>query len=435
MWFDLGLILFLILMNGVFAMAEMAIVSARKVRLRQSAGKGSKGAAKAAELAEQPSRFLSTVQVGITSIGILSGALGERAIVDHLQTSLAAIPRLAPYAHEIALTAMVVAITYVSLIIGELVPKRLALLRPESIAAFFARPMHGLSLMTLPLVKFLSISTDLVLRIFGARRPDEPSVTEEEIKLLLEQATVEGIFEPAEQQLVENILRLDDRKVGAIMTPRKDIVHLDVHKPFERNRQTIIDHPHWIIPLCRDGLDNIIGFVKTKDLLNRMLSGEKPDLMELLTPALFVPNSLSLMQVLEQFKKSHLHTALVVDEYGELDGLVSLSDILEAIVGDIPSETGAEEPQAVRREDGSWLVDGMLDSDRLKDLFGLDELPEEQAGNFHTVGGFVMLRLGNVPKVTDWFEFEGLRFEVVDMDRHRVDKVLITALPQPSAGA
>lgn len=431
MWFDIGLILLLIVMNGLFAMAEIAIVSARKMRLRQSADKGSKGASRALELAEQPTRFLSTVQVGITSIGILSGALGERAVVEQLQARLAEVPELSPYAHEIAMTAMVIVITYVSLIIGELVPKRLALLRPEPIAAFFSRMMHTLSLLALPVVKVLSVSTDLILRLLGARRPNEPTVTEEEIKLLLEQATMEGIFERTEQQLVENILRLDDRKVGAIMTPRKDIVFLDVQKPFERNRQTIMDHPHWIIPLCRDGLDNIVGFVKTKDLLNRMLSGEKADLMALNTPALFVPNSLSLMQVLEQFKKSHLHTALVVDEYGELDGLVSLSDILEAIVGDIPSETDDEEPQAVRREDGTWLVDGMLDSDRLKELFGLPALPEEQTGNFHTVGGFVMLRLGNVPKVTDSFEYEGLRFEVVDMDRNRVDKVLVSATPTP----
>jgi putative hemolysin len=431
MWFDFGLIFFLIILNGLFAMSEMAIVSARKVRLGQLADKGSKGATKALELAQQPTHFLSTVQVGITSIAILSGALGERVISDHLQAYFITIPELAPYARELALASMVITITYLSLIVGELVPKRLALIHPESVAAFLARPMYLLSLAALPLVKLLSFSTDLALRLMGVRRPDEPTVTEEEIKVLLEQGTVEGVFERTEQQLVENILRLDDRKVGAIMTPRKDIVYLDIQKPFERNRQTIIDHPHWIIPLCNDGLDNIIGFVKTKDLLNRMLLGDKADLMELITPALFVPNSLSLMQVLEQFKKSHLHTALVVDEYGELDGLVSLSDILEAIVGDIPSETSSEEPQAVRREDGSWLVDGMLDIERLKELFDLAHLPEEQMGNFHTVGGFVMLRLGNVPKVTDVFEFEGLRFEVIDMDRNRVDKVLVTSILPP----
>ena len=432
MWFDIGLILFLIVMNGLFAMSEIAIVSARRVRLQHAAEKGSKGAARALELAEQPGRFLSTIQVGITSIGILSGALGERVIADQLHDYFLTVPELSTYAHELSLTIMVATITYISLIIGELVPKRLALLRPEGIAAFFARPMHLLSVVALPLVKLLSVSTDLVLRALGVRPPDEPSVTEEEIKVLLEQATVEGVFERSEQQLVENILRLDDRKVGAIMTPRKDIVYLDIQKPFERNRQTITEHPHWILPLCNDGLDNLIGFVKTKDLLNRMLAGEKADLMELLTPALFVPNSLSLMQVLEQFKKSHLHTAIVVDEYGELDGLVSLSDILEAIVGDIPSDASDEEPQVVRREDGSWLIDGMLDIERFKELFDLALLPEEQMGNFHTVGGFVMLRLGNVPRVTDCFEFEGLRFEVIDMDRNRVDKVLVTEVAVPA---
>lgn len=428
MWFDIGLILILILVNGLFAMSEMAIVSARRVRLGQAAEKGSRGAARALELAEQPSHFLSTIQVGITSIGILSGALGERIVSDQLQASFAAIPSLAPYAKELALASMVVTITYASLIIGELVPKRLALIHPETVATLVSRPMHGLSRIALPLVKLLSFSTDLVLRVLGVRRPEQPTVTEEEIKVLLEQGTVEGVFERTEQQLVENILRLDDRKVGAIMTPRKDVIYLDTQKPFDRNRQTIIDHPHWIIPLCNEGLDNVVGFVKTKDLLNRMLVGQKADLMELITPALYVPNSLSLMQVLEQFKKSHLHTALVVDEYGELDGLVSLSDILEAIVGDIQSEMNSEEPQVVQREDGSWLVDGMLDVDRFKELFSLEHLPEEQMGNFHTVGGFVMLRLGNVPKVTDTFEFEGLRLEVIDMDRNRVDKVLVTSI-------
>lgn len=424
----IGLVLFLIFINGLFAMSEMAIVSARKSRLQQRADKGGAGEIRALELAAQPSRFLSTVQVGITTIGVLNGALGEATISAQIEPLLLEVEELKPYAHQISMAITVFAITYLSLIIGELVPKRLALLHAEAIAAAVARPMHVLSLIALPLVKLLSVSTDIVLRLFGARPIRQPSITEEEIKLLLQQGIQEGVFEQVEQELVENILRLDSRKVGAIMTPRKDIVYLDITKTYEANRGILTDYPHWIIPLCRGGVDNVLGFLKTKDLLNRLLAGEKPGLAELVTPALFVPNSLSLMQLLEHFKQSHLQTALVVDEYGELTGLVTLTDVLEAIVGAIASETTAEDPQISQREDGSWLVDGMLDIDKFKQLFGLEALPEEENGNFHTMAGFVMLRLGNVPKVTDAFEFANLRFEVMDMDRNRVDKILVSRI-------
>jgi putative hemolysin len=430
---QIGLILLLIIVNGLFAMSEMALVSARKSRLRQLAERGGAGEMRALELSAQPSRFLSTVQVGITTIGILSGALGEAALTSQLEPWVAGVPELAPYADKISLAITVSAITYLSLIIGELVPKRIALLHAERIAATVARPMDWLSLIALPVVKLLSLSTDLVLRLFGIRPIRQPSVTEEEIKLLLQQGTQEGVFVETEQELVENILRLDTRKVGAIMTPRKDITYLDITKPYEVNRGILMDHPHWIIPLCRGGVDNVLGFIKTKDVLNRLLEGYKPDLAELVTPALFVPNSLSLMQLLEHFKQSHLQTALVVDEYGELTGLVTLTDVLEAIVGDIASEMGEEEPLASQREDGSWLIDGMLDIERFKELFDLEELPEEKKGNFHTIAGFVMLRLGNVPKVTDTFDYENLHFEVVDMDRNRVDKVLVSRIPKAPA--
>lgn len=431
MAFEFGLILLLIFLNGIFAMSEMAIVSARRVRLQQLAEGGSGGAAKALELAEQPTRFLSTIQVGITSIGILSGALGEDAIAEPLLPYLEQIPQLAPYAEELALAVTVVVITYLSLIVGELVPKRLALNFPERIAAWIARPMHGLSLVLLPAVKLLSLSTELVLWLLRIKPKKEPTVTEEEIKILLEQGTEEGVFEEAEQQFMENILRLGDRKVGAIMTPRKDIVCLDLQKPFEENRRRILEHTHWVLPLCNDGLDNIVGFVKTKDLLDRVLQGDRPDLRAIAVNELFVPDSLTLMELLEEFRKSHLHTALVVDEYGEIDGLVALGDVLEAIVGDLPAGGRADRPDIVRRDDGSWLIDGMVDIDRLKELFDLDELPEERDGRFNTVGGFVMLRLGRVPKASDCFEFQDLRLEVVDMDGNRVDKILVSQMHEP----
>ncbi len=427
---ELSLILLLIFLNGVFAMSEMAIVSARKVRLQQLGESGNRGAYKALELAEQPTRFLSTIQVGITSIGILSGALGEEAIAKPLLPYLQSIPSVAPYADKLALTVTVLVITYLSLIVGELVPKRLALNFPERIAALIARPMHGLSLAALPAVKLLSYSVELALWLLQIKPKNEPSITEEEIKLLLAQGTKEGVFEESEYRFMENILRLDDRKVGSIMTPRKDIIWLDLHKSFEENRQLIVDHTHLVLPLCDGGLETITGFVKTKDILDRVLMGDQTELSKIAVNMLFVPDSMTLMGLLEQFRNAHLHTALVVDEYGEIDGLVALSDVLEAIVGNLPAGGQEEKPNIVQREDGSWLVDGMLDIHQLKEQFNLNELSKQRDEDFHTVGGFVMLHLGHLPKATDHFEFEGLRFEVLDMDGNRVDKVLISQIPK-----
>jgi len=432
MSYQLGLILLLICLNGAFAMSEMALVSARKVRLQQLAESGDAGAATALELAQQPTRFLSTVQVGITTIGILSGALGESAVADPLKPWLETIPPLRPYAAQMALAATVIAITFTSLVVGELVPKRLALHQPEAIARWAARPLHWLSLAALPVVKALTLTTDLVLWLLRVRAQRDPSITEEEIKVLLAQGTEEGVFEESEQKFMENILRLDDRKVGAILTPRKEVVYLDLSKPFDENRRRILDHQHWILPLCRGGWDEVVGLVKTKDLLNRMLLDAEPDLEAIASPALFVLDSLTLMEVLEQFRAAQLHSALVVDEYGEIEGLVALSDVLQAIVGDLPSSAGDSDPDYIQREDGSWLIDGRVPVDILQDLFDLDPQPDGDRSEFHTVGGFVMLHLGRIPKSSDHFCHAGLRVEVVDMDGHRVDKILVSRLPSDS---
>ena len=426
MFADAAVLLLLILLNGIFAMSEIAIVSSRRVRLQQMAEDGRPGAQRALELADDPTRFLSTIQVGITTIGILTGAIGEASFTEHLREPLAQIPAFEPHADTLAFVIMVILVTYLSLIVGELVPKRLAMIRPESIAMRVSRPMHWLSAFGRPVVRLLSLSTDFILRVLRARRPSEPSVTEEEIKVLMEQGTEEGVFERAEQELVENILLLDNRRVGAIMTPRMDIVFVDMREPFAVNRQRILDDAHSEIPVCDGGLENVVGFVKSKALLRRLLLGEAVDLAALSERPLFVPKTLTLMQLLEHFKRSHLHTALVVDEYGEVTGLVSLNDVLEAIVGDLPSGGGEGEAEAVQREDGSWLIDGMMDLHEIKQRFDLEDLPGEETGNVHTLSGYVMLRLGRVPKVTDGFEVAGLRFEVVDMDGHRVDKVLVT---------
>ena len=424
---DLTLLLALIVINGLFAMSEIAIVSSRRSRLQQFADEGSSGAKSAIELSESPTRFLSTVQVGITSIGILSGAIGESTVAEHLRLLLLEVPWVAPYAQPLSLVGMVLILTYFSLIIGELVPKRIAMQRPEVIAMLVAKPMQSLSSIASPLVLLLSVSTDTVLRLLGARNSTEPTVTEEEIKVMIEQGTEEGVFDRAEQELVSNVLRLDDRNVGAVMTPRKDVVFLDSQQNAEENRNRLCDTPHTVIPLCEGSLDHVIGLIRTNDVLESLLRGEQIDFLRLAKAPLFVPKTITLMQLLEHFKRAHLPAALVIDEYGEVVGIATVNDVIEAIVGDLPGDV-AEDPLMVQREDGSWLVDGMLDLDRLKELIGVDTLPEEELGNFHTIGGLAMLQLGRVPRTGDVFELEGHRIEVLDMDKNRVDKLLISVI-------
>lgn len=419
----------LIILNGVFAMSEIAVVSARKTRLQQWADEGSQSAAAALELANEPGRFLSTIQVGITTIGILSGAIAEAAVSEALAEKLAQIPLMEHYSQAIATGIVVVTITYLSVVIGELVPKRLGLFNPEVIASAIARPMQWLARVSFPVVRFFNFSSDAILRLVGGRQSGEPPVTEEEIKVLMEQGTEAGIFEESEQELVSNILRLDEQRVGAIMTPRVDIFYVDLEEPYEDNKEKLLGSPYSRMPVCKGGLDNVMGILESKALVRQSLRGEALDFTSLLERPLYVPNSISSMELLETFKKNRVHIALVVDEYGEIQGLVTMNDVLEAIVGDIASDQEETDPDAVRREDGSWLLDGMLSLDKFKEIFELEELEDEDKGNFHTLGGFVMLRLGRVPVVADRFEWEGLRFEVMDMDRHRVDKMLVSRLP------
>ncbi|MEO8628586.1 MAG: hemolysin family protein [Betaproteobacteria bacterium] len=430
---DILILAFLILLNGGFSMAEIAVVSARKSRLQQSAEEGDTGAAAALALASDPSHFLSTTQVGITSIGILSGAFGEATLSKSLGQALAQIPLIAPYSNAIALAIVVLIITYVSLIIGELVPKRLALHNPEAFASAAARPMAALSRVAFPLVRILSASTDFVIKVLGARASTEPPVSEAEINVLMEQGAEAGVFEETEKQIVSNILRLDEQRIGALMTPRLDILFLDIEDAYEDNRHKLIESPYSRLPVCKGGTDNVLGIVQAKELLARALSGQPFDLLSSVRPPLYVPNSITAMQLLETFKKNGYHVALVVDEYGELQGLVTMNDVLEAIVGDIGSEDTQTDPLAVKREDGSWLLDGMLPVEDFKKLFDIDELPDEESGSYHTISGFVMMQLGRVPVVPDHFEWGGFRFEVVDMDRSRIDKVLVAPakLPDP----
>jgi putative hemolysin len=425
---DVLLVVLLILLNGVFAMSEIAIVSSRRARLLQMAEAGSAGARCALELASEPTRFLSSVQVGITSIGILNGAIGDGAIAERIRLSLEQVPALARYAEGIALAIMVILLTYASLILGELVPKRLALNHPETIAAMIARPMDVLARIGRPVVAVLSASTDTILRLFGVRGTKQPAVTVEEIKVLLEQGAEEGIVEASEHEMVTNVLNLDERHVGSVLTPRSDIVYLDVRATLEQNMDRLRQNPYTVLPLCDGGLDHVLGFVRSSRVFEQLLDRQTLDLPALAEPALFVPETITLMKLLQQFKRTHLPVALVVDEFGDVEGLVSLSDVTASIVGDLPVEPG-EEPMIVQRDDGSWLLDGSLDIDTVIRTLDAESLIDDEARHhYHTLGGFMMLVLGRVPRTGDVCERRGFRFEVVDMDGNRVDRVMVTPL-------
>lgn len=427
---EILVILLLLVANGVFAMSEIAVVSARKARLQQMANQGDTKARAALGLAESPNRFLSTVQIGITLVGIFAGAFGGATLSRSLSGYLNRFPFLSPYSHAIAFTVVVLGITYLSLVIGELVPKRLALNSPEKIAAAVAGPMQLLAAIASPVVHLLSTSTELVLKLFGVESSSsEPLVTEEEIKVLIQQGTEAGMFEVAEQDMVERVFRLGDQPVSALMTPRPDIVWLDLNDPMEENRRKMATISHNRFPVCQDELDNVLGVMQVNDVLAQSIAGKALNLAESLRQPLFVPETTQALKVLELFKQSGTHIALAVDEYGVIQGLVTLTDILEAIVGDLPS-IESHESSAVQREDGSWLLDGMLSVEKFKELFGIKELPGEQQSNYQTLGGFVITYLGRIPAAADHFEWGGFRFEVMDMDGNRVDKMLV--MPKPS---
>jgi len=436
---DIALIFLLILLNGVFAMSEIAVVSSRRARLQGLADDGNPGAHAALALNYEPSGFLSTVQVGITTVAILSGMIGETVLADPLTAWLSGFSEIEPYARGIALTVVVVGLTYFSVVIGELVPKRMALFAPENIAARIARPMIWLERAARPLVWLLSSSSGLLLRLIGARRKDEPPVTNAEIKMLMEQGAEAGVFHASEQEIVSNVLRLDEQRVGAIMTPRRDIIAIDLDAADDELRHRIAASPHSRIVVCRDGLDHIVGVLQTGNLLKRSLSGEllrREDVEAAVTPPLYLPEAMTTTQLLENFRRARLKLALIVDEYGDLQGLVTLTDVLTAIVGEVSLPETPEQHDMAQRDDGSWLMDGDVTVERVKTVLEIDEeLPGQEENAFHTLGGFVMHRLGRVPTASDHFEYAGWRFEVMDMDRNRVDKVLIASATPPRADA
>jgi putative hemolysin len=423
------LILFLLLVtNGFFAMSEIAILSARKVRLQQEVVRDNEKARTALDLASHPNQFLSTIQIGITLIGILAGAFGGATISGRLAYHLEKIPAVSAYADLISVGVVVLFITYFSLIIGELVPKRVALNNAEGISIAVARPMKALSAIASPIVHLLSISTDVIIRLLalaGIRPSHGPPVTEEELKLLVQQGTQVGVFEEAEQDMIEGVLRLGGRRVGALMTPRSQIAWIDLSDPPEEIRGKIMSSPHSIFPVAENDVENILGMVHTKEMLVQFLQGRPLDLRALIKEPVFVPETMPALKLLELFKQRRMSVALIVNEYGGFEGLVTHNDLLEGIAGDLSLAGAESEPKAVQRDDGSFLVDGLLHIDRLKELLDVDRLPGEEGGHFQTVGGFVVHQLGTIPKTGQSFHWGGYRFEVVDMDWPRVDKVLI----------
>lgn len=423
---EILIVLLLLLLNGVFVMSEMSVVSSRKARLQQQANEGNPRAERVLRLMQEPTIFLSTVQIGITLIGILMGAVSGSALAAPLADALRGLSLTEGSAHALAFGSIVVIITVLTVLLGELVPKRIALHEPERIAAVLSGPMAILSSVFKPLVWLFSRGTDLILNLFNIRPSEEPPVTEEEIQLLIDQGTEAGVIQASEQDMVEGVFSLNDSRVYSLMTPRTEIIWLDIKDSAEEIRRKIVESPYSRFPVCQNSLDTILGIVKARDLLAPPgLSSDGFRLKDKLRPAFYVPETMFASRALEVFKEKHAELMLVIDEFGSLQGLLTLDDIIEEIVGDIEVE-----PQATQRQDGSWLLDGLLPVDDFKEIFKVEKLPHES--EYESLSGFVMLTLGRVPQAADHFEWNGLRFEVMDMDGRRVDKVLVTTLPPRS---
>ena len=426
---DLALLGFLILLNGGFAMSEMALTASRKARLTVMVETGDRLARAALDLHENPTKFLSVVQIGITSIGVLNGIVGEAAFSEPLAIWLVATLSISAKAAAVSATALVVmCITMLTIVFGELVPKRIGQMFPERVARVVAQPMEWMSWIARPLVKLLSWSTETTLRLLGVHGGPARGVTEEEIAASLEEGVDAGVIEAHEHQMVRNVFRLDDRPVGSMMIPRNEIVWLDAAAPREELLRVVTDAEHSRYPVCRGGLDDVLGIVSAQSLLQQSLRGAEVVLTDHLQAAVFVPETLSGMELLEHFRASDVQLVFVVDEYGEVQGVITVRDVLEAITGEFTSPEDTD-TWAVQRADGSWLFDGLIPVPELKDRLAVKELPEEDRGRYNTLAGMVMLLLGRLPQTTDTVDWEGWRFEVVDLDGKRVDKVLVSRLP------
>jgi putative hemolysin len=422
--FEIIILSLLILTNGLFAMSELAVVTARPSRLKEMADTGTRGAKAALELSDAPNRFLSTVQVGITLIGILAGAFGGSTIARELNNAMSGIPALAPYAQGISIFIVVGAITFASVVFGELVPKRIALTNPERIASAVSPPMTLLSRLAKPVVRLLSLTTEGVLRLLGIDSSNESAVSEEEIRVLVRESAQAGNIDEMEQQIVERVFTFGDQTLESLMTPRRAVIGLNINDSQETNRHIVQESPHTRFPVYEVDLDNIIGIARSKDLLAGCLSNDTFAPRASLRDPLYLPGTMNTLQALERFKESGTDIGLVLDEFGGLDGIVTLIDILEALVGDIPTAAELSEPLIVPRDDGSYLVDGLLAIDEFREAFNVKGMPGEEI--YQSLGGFVIHMIGAIPKTGDSFDWNNWHFEVVDMDNYRIDKILIT---------
>ena len=434
---DILIILFLILLNGVFAMSELALVSAKRLRLEKQAGEGSRGALAALKLADNPSHFLSTVQVGITLIGIFNGAFGEASLVARMLPWLESMPATQPYAYQIALAVVVVCITFASIILGELVPKRIAMQYPEAMATLIAPPLRLLSTVMSPFVKLLALTTEAITRLLGIGKQKDETPTEEDITGMIKEGTDAGVFEKTEYDIVSRALRLDDRHLKALMTPRVDVTFVDIEGERAHLLQCIADSRFSRFPVCRGDRSRVIGFIHTGDLFEQAVRAGSLDAIDLeaaVQEILYVPESVSAMGVLELFKKNNAELALIVDEYGDIQGLVTMTDLMSALVGDVTVIGEEHDPDAVQREDGSWLFDGGVALDRFRDIFTTPlRFPAEESGAYHTLAGFLLYQFGYIPRPSETLDWDEYRFEVLDMDGNRIDRILVTHTPAPPA--
>jgi putative hemolysin len=430
---EVAILFALIFLNGLFAMSEIALVTARKARMQKLVDEGDHAAAAAVKLGEDPTRFLSTIQIGITSIGVLNGIVGEAALAAPLSDWLSSLGVAVPYSTYGATGLVVVVITYFSIVVGELVPKRLGQTHPETLARLVARPINWLAIATKPFVRLLSISTHALLRLLGVKDNGQNAVTEDEIHAMLAEGTTAGVIESHEHAMVRNVFRLDDRQIGSLMVPRGDVIALDIDLPFEENLTRIEQSDHARFPVIQGSLEHVLGVVNARQWLSSALRDADRDLnKQPLAQPLYVPETLTGMELLDSFRLSDVHMAFVIDEYGEVQGIVTLQDLIEAITG----EFRPRDPKtswAVQREDGSWLLDGHIPVPELKDRLGLDAVPEEERGRYHTLSGMIMLLTGRLPKVADTVFWEGWRLEIVDMDGKTIDKVLASRATDPAA--
>lgn len=427
--FEIIIILLLIILNGILAMSELAIVSSRKIKLQKMVQEGHKGADIVIELINDPNQFLSTTQIGITLVGILSGAFGGATLSGPFSVYLSF---LYPYNIAISMLIVVLIITYLTLVIGELVPKRVALNNPEKIAVKLANLMKIMSKVSGPLVTVLSKSTNFLLHIIGSEKPKESLVTEDEIKLLIEEGLEDGTIVEEEENIIKRVFSLDVQKVDMLMTPKPEIIWIDLEEGLEETKKKIIDSKRSIFPVAEGELDNVLGVVQAKDILSSIFSGENIDIKSYLKKPLIVPENLPSLDILKLFKENqeYVHIALVVDEYGSVEGLITLNDVLEGIVGDIPGIDEMHEPTATQRADGSWLIDSRFTIARFKELFDVEEIPEEKKDNFTTLAGFILSYLNKIPETGEVFQWDNLSFEIVDMDGHHIDKVLVKEIKE-----